>query len=274
MRLIRYQPSAPLDPYVECFWWSSRHQPQAACESMLPSGNCQLVIALHDRPMECRDSPDSRVPVVWSRGVVHGPQWRYFVAGPKPAGAVIGVSFRAGAAGAALGLSVAEVVDRHVSIDDLWGARGRALQEQLRDAGSPDNAFRVLDSHLRNRIVRPIRVHPAIAQALGPAARGWDHRRIADLQRRTGYSARHFIALFRDAVGLTPKHFYRIKRFSSVLRALANGYPAPLADLAAMAGYADQSHLTREFRDFAGVTPARYCPRGADSLFHHRLVDS
>jgi AraC-like DNA-binding protein len=30
------------------------------------------------------------------------------------------------------------------------------------------------------------------------------------------------------------------------------------ADLAAAEGYADQSHLNREFREFAGLSPGRY----------------
>jgi len=76
--------------------------------------------------------------------------------------------------------------------------------------------------------------------------------------------------LFRSAIGLALKHYFRIKRFTAVLQRLASGNAETLADVAASAGYSDQSHLSREFRDLAGITPTQYRPRGPDSVLHHR----
>jgi len=47
----------------------------------------------------------------------------------------------------------------------------------------------------------------------------------------------------------------RMLRFGQVGRALRAGNTGDLADVALSAGYFDQSHLTRDARDFAGVTP-------------------
>ena len=270
MQLIRYRPAAPLDSYVECFWWSWREVPQNFCEHMLPSGRAQLIFTLHETPIVCRPSPPGAEAFVWSRGVVHGPRWSHFVAGPKPRGAVAGVSFHAGAAGAVLGLPVTEIADRHVTIDALWGARGRSLHERLLGAAVPSAAFRMLEHELTARLQRPLLIHPAVAHALAPRPMACAPARIAEIQREAGYSPRHFIALFRSAIGLTPKHYYRVQRFTAVLRRLAGGDAANLADIAASIGYADQSHMTREFRDFAGITPTQYRPRGPDSVLHHQ----
>jgi AraC-like DNA-binding protein len=274
MRLIHYRPAAPLDTYVECFWWSPRDTPQRSCEYMLPSGNTELIFALHEAPIACLPSSSTEDPLVWSRGVVHGPQWSYFVAGPKPCGAVAGVSVRPGAAGAVLGLPVTELADWHVTLDALWGARGRAFHERLLAAADASAVFGMLEQELTARVKRPLLIHPAVAHTLASQSTAWSPTRIADIQRESGYSPRHFIALFRSAVGLTPKHYYRVKRFTAVLRRLAAGNAASLADIAASVGYSDQSHLTREFRDFAGITPTQYRPRGPDSVFHHRAPDS
>lgn len=97
MSLLRYRPAAPLDRFVECFWWSRRDVPQTYEEHML----AQLVISLHETPLRYRRD-DTAAAVSWSGGLVHGPQHRFYVGGTKPCGAVVGVSFRAGSAGASV----------------------------------------------------------------------------------------------------------------------------------------------------------------------------
>ena len=272
MQLIRHRPAAPLDAYVEWLWWSRRDQAENSGEHMLPSGSAQLIFALHETPIICRPHGASPHLTVWSRGIVHGPQWSYYQSVSKPPGVVAGVAFRPGVAGAVLGVPIAELTDRHVPIDAIWGARGDKLREQLLAAGSPINVFRVLERELAARLERPLLIHPAVAQALAVHSNAWPFARVADIQRQVGYSPRHFIALFRAAVGLTPKHYYRVKRFTAVLRRLAANGDENLADLAASAGYSDQSHLTREFREFAGITPTQYRPRDSTSILHHRVT--
>jgi AraC-like DNA-binding protein len=132
--------------------------------------------------------------------------------------------------------------------------------------------LRAIEQELISRLKRPLLIHPAIAYALADPAQGWGFTRIVSIQRQTGYSPKHFIGLFRGAVGLTPKHYYRVKRFMAALQAMAVVPSPSLAELAASLGYADQSHLTREFRDFAGTTPTQYRPRDADSLLHHVAI--
>ena len=44
-------------------------------------------------------------------------------------------------------------------------------------------------------------------------------------------------------------------RFGYVVRAIRGGQTGDLADIAAASGYYDQSHLSRDVREFAGTTP-------------------
>nr|WP_322107934.1 helix-turn-helix transcriptional regulator [uncultured Steroidobacter sp.] len=267
--MIRYRPAPPLDAVIDCIWLNHRREPCPHWEHMLPSGQAQLVIPLHESPIHWA-APGGKVEWhSWTRGVIHGPQSRYYVAGPKPPGVVVGASFRVGMAGAILGASLDELRDRHVSIEELWGYRGLDLQERLASMREPTDVCRALEAELTARIRRPLLIHPAVAYALRPDAFA---TRVEEIQRRTGYSPRHFIELFHSAVGLTPKHFYRVRRFSSVLTRLARARSeggARLAEVALAAGYADQAHFSREFRELAGVAPSAYCPPAANSEHHH-----
>lgn len=273
--MIRYRPAPPLDDAIDCIWLSHRREHCLHWEHMLPSGKAQLVIPLHESPIQWA-APGNKVEWhSWTRGVIHGPQTRYYVAGPKPPGVVVGASFRVGMAAAILGVSLDELRDRHVSIEELWGYRGRQLHERLASIREPMEVCRALEAELIARIRRPLLIHPAVAYALRPVGLSSLSPRVDEIQRRTGYSPRYFIELFHSAVGLTPKHFYRVQRFSSTLTRLARGLGdggARLADVAFAAGYADQAHFSREFRELAGVAPSAYCPPAANSEHHHVVI--
>jgi transcriptional regulator GlxA family with amidase domain len=83
------------------------------------------------------------------------------------------------------------------------------------------------------------------------------HRIAAEV----GWSHRHFTAQFKQQVGLRPKTAARLVRFDGVWRRLEQHKPLDWADIARDAGYADQAHLIRDFREFAGTTPAELARR-------------
>ena len=92
-----------------------------------------------------------------------------------------------------------------------------------------------------------------VAGAAGLLAQGMT---VADTSREVALGARHLRRRFHDAVGYGPKTLQRVLRLRRFL-ALAEIAPAPdLARAAAEAGYADQSHLTRECGELAGLSPA------------------
>jgi AraC-like DNA-binding protein len=80
---------------------------------------------------------------------------------------------------------------------------------------------------------------------------------VRRLAREVGWSHKHLITRFKQQVGVAPKRAARLVRFDRVLRRLHDG-PSPWAELAAELGYADQAHLVREFREFAGTSPSAF----------------
>jgi transcriptional regulator GlxA family with amidase domain len=86
--------------------------------------------------------------------------------------------------------------------------------------------------------------------------------------RASQYSHRAFIALFRQATGLSPKRYARLMRFQQLLEALRRAPAASLSELALAGGYSDQAHMQREFREFAGVTPLQYRALAPDAAHH------
>ena len=78
---------------------------------------------------------------------------------------------------------------------------------------------------------------------------------VNEIARELGISSRQLHRRFLAAVGVPPKRFFRVLRFARVWQ-LASMQPRETwASLAAEHGYADQAHLTREFRPFGAEPP-------------------
>lgn len=276
MQLLRHRPAPPLDRFIDCFWWTQRDARQAHPEHALPSGRPQLVFTLSEQRIVCVPGKADE-PLVWTGSMLHGPQSRYYVNGPKPCGAVAGVSFRTGGVGPVLGVRAAELADCHTGLDALWGYRARLLHEQLMAAPNPRTIFRILEQGLGEHLRLALSMHPAVEHAVMGGSDLQALELVAETRARAdygGYSPRHFIALFREAVGMTPSHYLRIQRLSGSLRILAQQAHPALADIAAEMGYYDQSHFTRECRALGGITPGRYRALAPGSPLHHVVADT
>jgi len=80
--------------------------------------------------------------------------------------------------------------------------------------------------------------------------------RIDDLSDFTGYSGRYCRAKFKEAHGISIKHYSDIMRVQNAVRMLSGG--ADIQDVVFENGYFDQPHLNREFRFYTCETPLRY----------------
>lgn len=77
---------------------------------------------------------------------------------------------------------------------------------------------------------------------------------LTDLAGLAGLSTSQFSRRFRDTTGQTPHQFVTSMRVERARDLLVSGRHAP-AEVAALTGFADQSHLTRHIRRTLGVTP-------------------
>lgn len=80
---------------------------------------------------------------------------------------------------------------------------------------------------------------------------------IADLAALVDVDEREMAARFREHLHVPIGAYVRRLRLDWARERLA-GSDAPISSIALRAGYADQSHLTREMRKRLGVTPAAY----------------
>lgn len=147
---------------------------------------------------------------------------------------------------------------------DLLGSEVDDVHERLHASGSWEGRYAVVIDFLLRRLARQRDVAPRaeVAHAWRMLAAERGNAAVQAVCDDVGYSRRRLTTLFAAEVGVAPKTAGRLMRFDAVRRRVAeraiHGRPLALGRLAAEAGYADQAHLAREFREFAGLSPTRW----------------
>jgi transcriptional regulator GlxA family with amidase domain len=81
---------------------------------------------------------------------------------------------------------------------------------------------------------------------------------IGDYADQLHVSARSLRRHFRQAIGLSPKLFLRIRRFHQMIHLMRNTPGLSTMDMVFLGGYHDQAHLAKEFKEFAGLSLRTY----------------
>lgn len=247
--MISRKACAPLAPFVGRLWVSESAGLDGARELVLPTGFAYLVLRLSGSTPRLRDASD--IP----QAAIGGARAGYYVRDLSLGGRAVGVELFPGAAQWLFGTPAHLLAEAHTPLECVWTPNEvERIRDQLASHSSPDAQLAELERILLARLPRVRALHPAVACALAELA----HREVGAVVRDSGYSHRGFNNLFSASVGLTPKLFVRVKRFAHALECVHGDDEASLAALALACGYSDQAHFTREFREFAGLTPARY----------------
>ena len=168
---------------------------------------------------------------------------------PPPCYDTVGVRIRPGCAAAFWRAAAHELTDVVVDATAVLGAGAASLLDRLRNTSDDRQRVREVEAFLRRRMrQREHRVARSVDRLV--AARG--HLSIDALARDAGVGQRWLERAFHEQVGVSPKTLSRIVRFQQVL---AHPRESGWADVAIACGYADQSHLIRDFTQFAGETP-------------------
>jgi AraC-like DNA-binding protein len=174
----------------------------------------------------------------------------------------VGAYFRPGCASRLFDIPLSDLADTAVAVGDVWGTYGALVSSQLADlneAARIDRVESLLVARLRHRPQRTgsLDVEGLAASVLQRAGRVT----VAGMARAAGVSRQHLSREFRQRIGIGPKLYGRLARFHSVLAHASARTAIDWAGAALDMGFADQSHLIAECRQFSGLTPQSLAER-------------
>lgn len=244
-----FAPAPACEPFVEHFWTQqSDSRPSGRTWRVIPELNPNLIFAVLREGSRLR-----------ARCVLVGPRSRYADVAMADRVVTYGARLRPGALPHLTRLPSSDFTDQSVPVEAVFGARGKALLEQLSESRSCHGALGLIGNFLR-----------AVSAGPGRAARlpldGCN--RVEELAARTGLPLRTLHGRLTAEIGLAPKRILRIQRLHRTL-ALCQDGSCGWAQLAASSGFADQAHMIREFGDLLGESPTAWrqrCPLPIPSI--------
>ncbi len=252
MKYREIAPPAALAEHVECYWLLQSNGSAAGFppQRILPDGCVEMILNFADPFAERCEESFARQPLHFVVGQMEQPKEIV------PTGRVnlLGIRFHPAGARKLLGVPMQELSGRVVPLEALQRDLAAAAKSASR-ASETRERIRIFEAALMKRAADKREADPAVWGAMKRLLESDGCVFIEELTVQAGISRRQLERKFRNWVGLTPKMLGRILRFQKVFKALESG-AENWADVAAECGYYDQSHLIRDFRQFAGMCPS------------------
>ena len=259
MDYAELDPSPALAPLVRCVWTlrgeASGSEPGAASPAY-PDGSPELIFNF-GAPFE-QVLPDGRgvlQPMAFLVGQISRPMV------VRPTGAIDLVAVRFEGHGASvLHRPMRTLTDQWRSLENLLDRRQADVlmraHNEARALPSTDARIEHLSTALAGLSQTTTPPDPIVGEAVRSIRQSHGMVRLDELADRLGVTTRSLQRYFGEQVGITPKLLARIVRFQRVFAAVQYE-PSALSQVALACGYYDQSHLVRDFQDFAGDAPTR-----------------
>lgn len=153
-----------------------------------------------------------------------------------------------------LGMPLHKLVDKSFDATDFFGRPLRMLVDQLQLCNGFDEMVHLVESFLLDQLVHQKVLLP-FDHAMQALLRSGGNCSIDQIASLACLSNRQFERVCKERIGLSPKYFARLIRFSRAYRMHEEEPEATWTTIAHSVGYFDQMHLIRDFREFTLQSP-------------------
>ncbi len=167
---------------------------------------------------------------------------------------VIIVMFKPGGMYRLLGIPMHELLDEPFGTELLFGREIETIIEQLNETLDFEEMLRIVHDFLCKKASKLKQVLP-LENALDHLINSDNPIRVDQLASEACVSVRQLERQFKERIGMPPKEYTRLVRFSKAWVLKEKNNDISWVKIAHECHYADQMHLIRDFKEFAGVTP-------------------
>lgn len=255
MTYKKYSPSAGLSAFVNCFFiWESEDAEKLLVQSP-PSGFTGMVFNYADpyRAFQAKNQPED-VPLSFASGQF---TVNYHLDINGKIG-LFGVVLQASSLYNLFGADMPSLVNRRLELPQLVGKTADEVLLSVRDSTGDEEKIKVVEDFLTKYINNAQSRQSIIDEAIQYIDRSNGMVTIEEVLTKFRCSRRYIEKKFREKIGISPKLYARIKRFSYLSAVVANNKDIDWQDIVFENGFHDQSHLAKDYRTFNQMNPSEY----------------
>lgn len=251
MNYNRYPPAKELEKLIECYWFVEGDEMESRQEKIIPDGFPELIFHYRD-PYRINISGEWQLQ---SSGLLAGQIRKHFYLENTGASGIVGIKLKPATVTYLFGIEMDRLADQVVDLREISGQKIQSIETAINAHKSHEEIIEALNSFFLSK--QQVEYDDRIEGALALLFQKHGDVRVSDLTSMLTITERQLERLFKKYVGLSPKFYARIIRFSYIFQLMQEGDQS-WVNIAFQSGYYDQAHFIRDFKAFSGEDPSAY----------------
>ena len=254
MFFSRTKPSEKLIPFVQEYWIVENEDPAPTRQKIIPDGFCEIIFHYGD-PYRINLGGDWEIQsmMLFAGQIPH----HFYLENTGKSG-IIGIKLKPASFYHLFGVEMTQFTNKVVDLDTTIPGKLNNIKIKLTgNKLTPEERVQVVDAWLLSILQESANKITKVQLALDMI---FEQNGIGDIEtiaQKLNCTRRHLEREFKKTVGLTPKLFSRIIRFTYIFQVMKEG-DASWVSIALDSGHFDQAHFIKNFKEFTGEEPSQY----------------
>jgi len=246
------QPSPVLKPYIRYYWILQDNSVDSVSERTLPTGCIQMIFHKGKQLLSLKEKE------LQPQYFICGQEMGYTDVQSTGNIEMIVVVFQPYTAKIFLRTPIHLFREANVAIENIEDQELSILSKRITDTENNNTCIQLIEQFLYHRLFALPEYNIKRLSSVLWEINNRPQVNIAQLADTACLSAKQFSRIFVEHVGASPKDFLRIIRLQRALFLMQQNPQTSFAQVAYSCGFADQSHMIKEFKFFSGYTPMEY----------------
>jgi len=223
------------------------------------SVSTHIYFTLSDEPLLVKEG-EERTFRKYPSNFIIGPLLTNYVVDLGQYRHVAAIAFRPGGLHRLFQLPITEITNSELDASLVWNKDIRELSDRLRNAANNEEIFRHIEQFLLKKfsMIKPI---SAFDYSIAELVANNGNLAVTQVATLACMSVRQFERKALNSLGVSPKLFGRITRFTNASLYKETHPQITWSRIAYEFGFADQMHLVNDFKKFSGFTPTALVER-------------